>query len=137
MPQFDANSIVDPIEVKLQPYADFDGVVPEPSDQQVGVFLAGLKKVLTEANEKLGGAQKVDVADREQVMAAIESLEPDDFVRVADEMAEIHAELCSGTPSKAQILSVPLRRRNAFYDWLQGEVLNPEAASGAGNGQAS
>jgi hypothetical protein len=137
MPQFDASSIVEPLQCKLRPYADFDDVIPEPSDQQVGVFLAGLKKVMTEANEKLGGAKDVDVTDREQVMAAIEELEPDDFVQVADEMAAIHAALCSGRPSKAEILSVPLRRRNAFYNWLQGEVLNPEAAPGAGNGQAS
>ena len=149
MPQFDAQSIVEPLRCRLLPFADFDGVIPEPSDIQVGVFLAGLKRVLTAANEKLGQAKEIDVTDREQMMAAIEALEPDDFVQVADEMAALHAALCGeelgpdgtvtvpGKPSKAQILSVPLRRRNAFYNWLQTEVLNPEAGTGAGNGQAN
>ena len=71
MPQFDAQSIVDPLRCRLLPFADFDDVIPEPSDVQVGVFLAGLKKVLTEANEKLGASKEVDVTDREQMMAAI------------------------------------------------------------------
>ena len=136
MPQFDAADVVEPLECKLVPYADFNEVIPEPSDQQVGEFLAALKKLMAEANEKLGASKDVDITDREQVTAAIESLEPADFVKVADDMAALHAALCSGRPSKAQILSVPLRKRNAFYNWLQGEVLNPEAGTGAGNGQA-
>jgi hypothetical protein len=138
MPQFDASGIVEGLECKLRPYAEFDGVIPEPTDQQIGEFLSRLKKVLREAQDKLGrkdDTEEIDVTDTAQVAKALDDLDPEDFVKIADEMAALHADLCSGTPSKAQILAVPLRRRNLFYQWLQGEVMSPEAASPGGNGQ--
>lgn len=135
MPQFDAAGVVEGLECKLKPYAEFDGVIPEPTDKQIGEFLARLKKVMKEAQEKLGLKEEVDVTDTEQVAKALDDLDPDEFVAVADEMAALHADLCSGTPSKAQILAVPLRRRLLFFNWLQSEVMSPEAAAPAGNGQ--
>jgi hypothetical protein len=145
MPQFDAETIVDPLKIRLEPYVPGFGwrTIPEPSDQQVGQFLSDLKRVLAESKEKLGSAEDVDVTDREQVMAAMEDLEPADFVKVADGMAEIHAALCAGPANsspvltKADLLAVPLRKRNQFFNWLQGEVLNPEAAPGGGNAEVT
>jgi hypothetical protein len=134
MPQFDAAGIVEGLECKLKPYADFDGMIPEPSDKQVGEFFAGLRKVMAEAREKLGG-QVIDPADPDQAAEVLDSLDPGDFTRVTGEMAALHAALCSGTPTKAQILAVPLRRRLLFYNWLQGEVMSPEVAAPGGNGQ--
>ena len=100
MPQFDAFGVVEGLECKLKPYADFDGPVPEPSDRQIAEFLKGLKTLMSSAL-KTG----------------------------------LHADLCSGQPSKEQILTVPMRRRQMFYQWLQAEVMSPEAATPGGNGQ--
>ena len=110
---------------------------------QVGEFLASLKNVIAEARKQLEPSKEVDIRVREQVMEAMEDLDPADFVRVADEMAGIHATLCAGPPgtepvlTKEHLLAVPLRKRNQFYGWIQQEVLNPEAAPGGGSEQVT
>lgn len=137
MPQFDASGIVEALKCTLTPYADFDDVIPEPSDKQVGEFLTGLRRVMAQARDKLAAQGDVDVTDAAQVAKAIDELEPQEFVATAAELAALHAALCSGTPSKAQILKVPIRRRVHFYSWLQGEVLSPEAAPAGGSTPAT
>lgn len=137
MPQFDAGGIVEGLECKLTPYADFDGVIPEPSDKQVGEFLAGLRQVLAQARDKVAAQEDIDVTDPAQVAKALDDLDPQEFVETAAGLAALHAALCSGTPSKAQILKVPIRRRVHFYSWLQGEVLSPEAAPAGGSTPAT
>ena len=135
MPQFDAFGVVEGLECKLKPYADFDGVIPEPSDRQIAEFLKGLKTLMSSALKTMGVEDGTDVTDPDQVMRALDDLEPDKFVEVMDGMAGLHADLCSGQPSKEQILTVPMRRRQMFYQWLQAEVMSPEAATPGGNGQ--
>lgn len=135
MPQFDAGSVVEPLECKLKPYTDFDDAIPEPSDKQVGVFLRGLREIMADARE-LSGADLTAGTDPNEVVKALDVLDPEKFVEITSRWAALYADLCSGRPSKAQILAVPLRRRQLFYAWLQEEVLSPEAGPGAGNGQA-
>jgi hypothetical protein len=135
MPQFDVNGIVEGLECNLKPHADFEGLIPEPTDRQVGEFLAGLKDAMRESREKAATRQEVDVNDPEQVARAVDEMDPEEFVRTAEVMASLYSALCSGTPTKEQILSVPRRARLAFYRWVQGEVLNPEAVTPAGKTQ--
>jgi hypothetical protein len=149
MPQFDALGVVEGLECKLKPYADFEETIPEPSDRQIGEFLKGLKELMSGALATMGIEEGVDLTDPAQMMTALDQLEPDKFVEVQDAMAGLHAALCGeetdaegsvtkpGKPSKAQILQVPMRRRNLFYQWLQGEVLSPEAAPGGGSAQVT
>ena len=68
------------------------------------------------------------------MLKAIDELEPEKFVEVMTELADMHAKLCSGKPSRAQILAVPIRRRLALFAYLQGEVMSPELVP-AGGGQ--
>jgi len=147
MPQFDAEGVVEGLACKLKPYADFDEVIPEPSDRQIGEFLRGLKELMSSALKTMGIEGEPDLTDPAQMMTALDQLEPDKFVEVQDAMAGLHAALCGeetdadgnvtrpGRPSKAQILQVPMRRRNLFYQWLQGEVMSPEAVTPGGNAQ--
>lgn len=135
MPQFDVSGVVEGLECRLKPYADFDGVIPEPSDRQIATFLKGLKTLMGSALTTMGVAEGTDVTDPDQMMKALDDLEPDKFVEVQDGMASLHADLCSGQPSKEQILAVPMRRRMLFFQWLQSEVMSPEAATPGGNGQ--
>ncbi len=139
MPQFDAETIVEPIKVKLEPYVKGFGwtVVDEPTDGRIGTFLKGLKELMSESQKEMGVSEDIDTSDVDQTLKALDSLEPDKFVEFAERMAELHADLCNGTPSKVQMLAVPLRRRMHLYNYLQEAVLSPEAASGAGNGQVS
>jgi hypothetical protein len=149
MPQFDASGVVEGLECRLKPYADFDDVIPEPSDRQIGEFIKGLKALMSGALATMGIEDGLDLTDPAQMMKALDELEPDKFVEVQDGMAALHAALCGeetdpegtvtrpGKPSKAQILQVPMRRRNLFYQWLQTEVMSPEAAPGGGNGRVT
>jgi hypothetical protein len=137
MPQFDALEIVEGLECRLKPYANFEETIPEPSDRQIGEFMKGLKGVMSSALSTMGIEDGLDLTDPAQMMKALDELEPDKFVEVQDAMAELHAALCSGRPSKEQILQVPMRRRNLFYQWLQSEVMSPESAPGGGNAQVT
>ena len=136
MPSFDAAAIVEPIHVKLMPYAQFDEDVQEPSDKQLGAFLSALKKMQAGGGLAAMGIEGgfIDITDADAVMKAIDELEPDKFVEVMRDLADMHSKLCSGKPSVAQILAVPVRRRFALFAYLQGEVLSPEAVP-AGGGQ--
>lgn len=137
MPQFDAEGVVDVLQCKLKPYADFEEAIPEPSDRQIAEFLKGLKDLMSGALKTMGIEGNPDLTDPAQMMTALDELEPDKFVEVQDTMAQLHSALCSGRPSKEQILQVPMRRRNSFYQWLQGEVMSPEAAPGGGSAQVT
>lgn len=139
MPQFDAAAIVEPIHVRLMPYADFDDDIREPSDKQLGEFLSALQKLMGGGGLAAMGISGgfIDTADPDAMLKAVEDLEPARFVEVMDDLAGMHARLCSGKPSKAQILAVPVRRRFALFAYLQGEVMSPEAAPGGGNAQVT
>ena len=137
MPQFDASSIVEPIHVRLMPYADFDDDIREPSDKQLGEFLSALQKLMGSGGLAAMGITGgvIDTSDPEAMMAAVQDLEPDKFVEVMTGLADMHSKLCSGRPTRAQILAVPVRRRFALFAYLQGEVMSPEPAPAAGGPQ--
>jgi hypothetical protein len=138
MPQFDASGIVEALECKLKPYVDFDEVIPEPTDAQVGAFIAAMRQVLQEARDKAGRVGEVDMNDPTQVAEALGDIAGDgakEFTDSAERTAEIYAALCSDKPSKSQILAVPPRARALLFQWLQKEVMSPEAAAPAGSGQ--
>jgi hypothetical protein len=139
MPQFDAEGIVEPIKVRLLPYVEgFDWTeIPEPTDRQIGEFMKGLKALMKSALTTMGVEEGTDLADPDQMVKALDDLEPDKFVEVMQQMAELHSALCSGTPSTEQLMLVPMRRRVHFYSWLQSEVMSPEAATPAGSGQVA
>jgi hypothetical protein len=48
------------------------------------------------------------------------------------DIAGIFARLCQGKPDQETLLKLPLRVRVAYYGWLQGQVVSPEAGPGAG-----
>lgn len=132
MPSFDAAGIVEPLHLRLMPYANFDEDVKEPSDRQIGEFVRGLKQLMSGALETMGVTVAGDASPAEQ-MAALDDLEPDKFVEVMTGMAGLHSTLCSGHPTPRQILQVPLRIRMLMFAWLQTEVMSPEAVPAAGN----
>ena len=136
MPSFDAGSVADPLHVILRPHADFDDTITEPTDEMIGAFMAGVKKLFAEAGESLGLSGGVGPdSSPDELQAAFSDLDPDSFVKVMKDMAALHSVLCSGRPATDQLLALPLRKRLLFYGWLQSEVMSPEAETPAGNGQ--
>jgi hypothetical protein len=132
VPGFNAATVVDPLEYTFRPHVDLDGIIKEPNDRQIADYMAGVKKLTKAIQEKLPAALVNPETDITEMFNAVEELDPEIVVEFHDGMAGIFAALCSGTPSKKQILQVPIRVRVMFYGWLQNEVMSPEAASGAG-----
>lgn len=112
------------------------GTITEPSDEMIGDFMDGMKKLTTEAQKEFEGlAELGDNPTPEEMVEALASLSGKDVVAFHGKMATLHAGLCSGSPSEKQILLLPMRARALFYGWLMSEVVSPEAGTGAGNGQ--
>jgi hypothetical protein len=130
LPAFTAESVVEALEWDFRPYTDAKGVIREPSDGQIAEFLDAMKAMQKEAEATM--PQAVDVKNPASLSEAMDALHPEDMVAMMGKMAGIYAELCGRTPTKTQILALPLRVRQQFYMWLQTEVMNPETGPGAG-----
>ena len=138
MPAFDAGSVVEPLEYKFEAFVPgCNGVIREPSDRQVADYLAGVKNLVKSFRGQLPEDLLSGSADPAALMTAAEDLDPELVVKFHAELAGLIAALCSGEPSKEQILALPIRIRGVFYDWLQREVMSPEAAPGGGSTQAA
>lgn len=111
------------------------GVVPEPSDKQIGEFLDRLKEVYAAAREKLPNLP--EDASAEEMLEAVSSVTGKDWVDLMADIAGLFAHLCSNQPTKAQLLLLPMRYRVHFFAWVQGEVVNPEVGTGAGTAAVS
>ncbi len=129
MPAFSAESVVEALDYSFLPYTDAKGTIREPTDKQIASFLSGVKKVVTQSELTL---PNVDPDNPASVIEALDDLDPEDVVSLMGKMAGLYADLCSGDPSKAQILALPMRVRQQFFTWLQTEVMSPEAGPGAG-----
>jgi len=132
LPAFSAESVVEALDYSFLPYTDAKGTIREPTDKQIASFLSGVKKVVTQSELTL---PNVDPDNPASVMEALDDLDPEDVVSLMGKMAGLYADLCSGDPSKAQIMALPLRVRQQFFTWLQTEVMSPEAGPGAGRAQ--
>jgi hypothetical protein len=133
MAGFDAGKAVSPLDYTLKPYIDVGGRLKEPSDRQIADFMDGIKGLFKQAKAAgLEGLENADEGDPNALMDALDQLSGDAVVEMFETMAGMYADLCSGVPSKEQLLQLPLRVRGAFYEWVQNEVINPEAAPAAG-----
>ena len=141
MAAFNAETVVEALEftfaytVGNKTVPGPSGVIEEPSDQMIAVFLSAIKKVTAEANAKLPGEVQAD--NPAALIDAADQLDAEEVVSLMHDMAEAYAGLCSGFPSAEQILALPIRRRQGFYTWLMNEVMSPEAGPGAGRAQAT
>lgn len=131
MPSFNAGSLVEALDYTFQPFHQDSGTVPEPSDKQIGDFLSGLKGLFSEAGG-LAQLAEVDQSDPAAMLDALNSLDGEDFVNLMASMCDVFAALCSNKPSAATLKKVPVRPRRLFFEWIQQEVLSPEAAPAAG-----
>jgi hypothetical protein len=134
MPSFDAGEVLESLDWDFtRAGVKAKGVVPEPSDHLIGAFLDGLKKLYTDAKASGLDLDLPEGATPEQMMDALNQVTVEKFEQFMAKTAELFADLCSGKPSKEQLLALPLRVRVKFYGWVQAEVVRPEAGTGAGN----
>jgi hypothetical protein len=141
VPGFVAKGVVEPLDYDFAPYSSASGTIKEPSDEQIGQFLEDMKKFYGSlASEQasfddLARGDDGGRPDPARILEALNDLDLGGMIGKIGEMASAYSKLCSGRPTAAQIQSLPLRVRAHFFAWLQGEVVNPEAAPGAGKAQ--
>jgi len=134
MPTFDASTVVEALDWDFHAAGvKAKGTIPEPSDAAIGKFLDDVKTLYTKAQGS-GLAIEIDRAELtpSQMLDALSSVTGEAYVTFMADLAEIFAELCSGKPTKANLLALPMRVRVKFYAWVQEEVVSPEAGTGAG-----
>jgi hypothetical protein len=132
MASFDAGTVGERLEWTFVPDVKAHGTLTEPDDRQIAEFIAGIRKLMNDAQVK-GMAELGENPDPADVMGAINALDVDDLVKSLHDMAALYSALCSYSPTTDQILGLPMRKRAAFYAWIQKEVVSPEAGTGAGN----
>ncbi|HTJ67547.1 MAG TPA: hypothetical protein VL551_08475 [Actinospica sp.] len=135
MAGFNAEAVVEPLDYSFRPHVDKAGTIKEPTDRQIAAYLAGVKKLIKDYRGQLPDDLIGGSTDMAAVLSAVEDLDAEVTVRFNADMAGLFADLCSGDPSKDDILALPPRIRAVFARWLQQEVMAPEAAPGGGNAQ--
>lgn len=146
MPGFDAGSTVEALDwdfsTLINPktkkaYVNRKGTLTEPSDQMIGDFLEGGKKIYADLRDGPAGQAMNLPADASatDMIDAVMSVTGKLYVDMQASLAALFGALCSGDPSTEELLALPLRARTEFYRWIQTEVVYPEAKTAAGNGQ--
>lgn len=138
MAGFSADAVVEPLDYDFRTKDNPDarhGVIREPDDKQIAAYLAGVKKLVRDFRGQLPDEMIAGSTDTAAMLSAVEDLDADVAVKFNGEMAGLFAGLCSGEPSKDDILGLPPRVRAMFFRWLQQEVMAPEAAPGGGSAQ--
>lgn len=133
---FNAATVVEPLDydfrTKESPNARH-GVVKEPTDRQIADYMSGIKELTKSLKADLPEGLTDKDADLNDLFGAVDDLDPEVVIHFHQNMAGLFSQLCSGDPSKDDILAVPIRIRVMFYAWLQREVMSPEAAPGGGS----
>lgn len=135
MAGFKAESVVEALDYDFNPYVQVSGTIPEPTDRQIADFLGDMKNVFKEVEKDL--PQGIDLDDMGSIMAAMDDLDTEVTIKITGQMCVLYAKLCSGTPSEQQIKDLPPRIRQIFFNWLQQEVMAPEAVTGGGQQAAT
>lgn len=126
MTKFSAKDALEPLTFDFRPYTDAQGEVPEPSDDLVAEFYAGLSATLKDA---LGvdRTKGFDLEQPEQVGKLFQSLTAEEHKLLYTAMRDLHVAVCGGTPDAEDVAALPYRLRQAFYGVVQG-WLRPEAS---------
>lgn len=131
MPAFKATEAAEPLDYDFRPIFDESGTVPEPTDDQVSEFYAGLTAVMRDAlgDERIGD---VDLTDPEQVGRLYATLTADDHRTLYGQLLDVHHAVTGERPSREALEALPFRVRQAWYGAVQG-WLRPEASGAATN----
>lgn len=138
MAGFNAATVVEALDYDFRTKESPDaihGTIKEPNDQQIADYLTGVKTLSAKYRDKLPDMDPSAGVD--ELMEAADALDPQDIVAFYQDMAGMFSALCSGSPSKDDLLRLPTRIRAMFYAWLQQEVMSPEAAPGGGSAQVT
>jgi hypothetical protein len=137
--KFNAAGVVEGLDYEFEAFVPgCNGTIREPTDTQITAFLTERQKINAEARRQIEAAGKAieaagESGNPEEAIAALDDTEA--ALEMHRRTADAYAALCSGAPSAADILRLPMRIRVLFYAWLSKEVMNPEAVPGGGSSQ--
>jgi len=133
MPTFDAGTVVEALDWDFHAAGvKAKGTIPEPSDAAIGTFLDEVKTLYSKAQKSGMAVDASEGLTPDQMLEALSAVTGDAYVEFMADLAGIFGKLCSDKPSKTNLLALPVRVRVKFYAWVQEEVVNPEAGTGAG-----
>jgi hypothetical protein len=115
---FDAGANED-LWFTFKPYVDHEGVIPEPSSDQIERLVELLRMVLP--TKEVDGKTTLDLAKLQETFEGKQSDEVEAIVN------EGIADVCSQFITADQIQALPYRVKQRFYGWLLGTLLSPEA----------
>lgn len=128
---FDAAKAVKPLDWDFSAFDGGSGTVPEPTGKQIAKFYTGLDAVSRDALKRQDIDADADVPPDKLLEAADAAVDDEaDIVALHEKLTGVYADLCHGSPTKAQISKLPFRVRMAFFNWIAGE-LRPEASGAA------
>lgn len=129
MASFNADAI-EKIDWNFRPYVEADGVVPEPSTEQVGVFLDTLHALITElaATGEFDDIPEADIEKmkRGEILALAAQKQASNQRFIGNEkLIAAYADLCSNLPSVEQLAALPHRIRERFFNHVRDQFVNP------------
>lgn len=105
-------------------YGGVQGIIPDPSDTKIEEFMRGMRDAAQEFSTEEVDVDNLTAEELQELMADDSNLRIKD---AQDTMMGLLGELCDGSPSKEQLLALPLRVRMRFTRWLQEKLLDPES----------
>ncbi|QFG07917.1 hypothetical protein SEA_INTOLERANT_22 [Streptomyces phage Intolerant] len=123
MSGFDAATAVEPMEWDFSHYGGGKGVVPEPSTREMQDFQREFAKVMRKG-------QALEISDEEAMKLSEKAFDKlqTDAQKIGEELDELIAKLCKGTPSREDVATLPFRVKTAFSKWLM-EQFAPEGGT--------
>jgi hypothetical protein len=135
---FNAGEVLPDLDWDFTKFGQGSGTTPEPSARQLRVYRKEFQSLMTAARGSLANEVEArikavergevpDVISLDQALADMGQFSGDEPVVEAmeDTLCEMVAKVCSNTPSKEQLLGLPMRIRLAFFGWLNGQLLDP------------
>lgn len=151
---FDAGNAVPKLEYDFTRYKGGKGVSPEPSTESLAEFAREWRTMIeaivrVKKSLALSEASKLEGRPAEEKMAEVElwaamdwreaqailgdeltALSPPaETIELSEKQAELCARVFDNVPSVEDILKLPGRVRTAYYGWVVGQLLDPEAVA--------
>jgi hypothetical protein len=147
---FDSGTVIEALDYTLEKFVPgCKGTIREPTSVQVQAFLTANAKEMQRLRREAGveppavepPAGDAPAADADhalitdELLAKLAAVDPKKVEAAKRREAKNFSDLCSGEPSADDLMKLPHRIMLKFAEWLTGEVMSPEAVTGAGRPQ--
>ena len=124
MATFNAGTAVEELDYDFTKYSvDCRGPIPEPTSKQMQTYFKAIRAIAVSVQKLKSdalAAQAGEMSDEKvaEVLATMEDLDIETF---QDSMKDAITALCSGSPSRVDLDTLPFRVLQAFMQWVSGE----------------